>query len=223
MTKQPDERHAFVYCAPEQLGEETVHTPHSDDFPVIEEWIRAGRPLIARMRRDQDTPGWVALGLPLPLDLGKKRIALAVDPSIVQSVERPPLLSKVIDILPELWKDRIEKLCADLTAHTEDVRVVGSLAWQYLTREIYLHPKSDIDVVIHATGIDELKAFLGILAESDLSVGPRIDGEIVAPGGAAVSWRELLGSSRDILVKDIRGPRVVLREDWLGPLREHAT
>src|SRR3569833_1059699 len=193
MTKQPDERHAFVYCAPEQLGEETVHTPHSDDFPVIKEWIRAGRPLIARMRRDQDTPGWVALGLPLPLDLGKKRIALAVDPLIVQSGERPPLLSKVIDILPELWKVRIKKLCADLTAHTEDVRVVGSLAWQYVTREIYLHPKSDIDVVIQATGIDELKAFLGILAESDLSVGPRIDGEIVAPGGAAVSWRELLG------------------------------
>lgn len=222
MTGQPDERHAFVYCAPEQLSEETVHT-HRDDFAVVTEWIRAGRPLIARTRRDQDVPDWVALGLPLPLDLGKKRVALTVHPSTVQSVARPPLLSDVLDILPALWSARIGKLCADLTAHTADVRVVGSLAWQYLTGETYLHPKSDIDVVIHATGIDELKTLLRILADSDLSPGPRIDGEIVAPGGEAVSWRELLGSGRDILVKDIRGPRVVLREDWLGPLRERVT
>src|SRR3569623_1911513 len=138
MTKQPDERHALVYCAPEQLGEETVHTPHSDDFPVIEEWKRAGRPLIARLRRDQDTPGWIALGLPLPLDLGKKRIALAVNPSIVRSVKQPPLLSEVVDILPTPSRARIRKLCTDLTAHTKDVRVVGSLGWQYLTGAVYL-------------------------------------------------------------------------------------
>ena len=223
MTGQPNERHIFVYCAPERVSEQTVHAASQDDFAIVTEWIRADRPLIARTRREQDAPNWIALGLPLPLDRGKKRIALAVNPSIVQSVNQPPLLSEVFDILPALWKPRIAKLCADLTVHAENVRVVGSLAWQHLTGEAYLHPKSDIDVVIHATGIDRLRTLLQILADSDLSPGPRIDGEIVAPNGAAVSWRELLGSSRDILVKDIRGPRVVLREDWLGPLREHAT
>jgi len=223
MTNQPHERHVFVYCAQGRLSEETVQTFHRDDFTVIEEWIRAGRPLIARTRRDQDTSGWIALGLPLPLNLGKKRIALAVDPSIVQSVKQPPLLSEVVDILPTPLRARIEKLCTDLTTHTKDVRVVGSLGWQYLTGAVYLHPQSDIDMIIHATRIDELRALLRILADSDLSPGPRIDGEIVAPGGEAVSWRELLGSSRDLLVKDIHGPRVVLREEWLGPLRERVS
>jgi len=222
MTNLPDERHVFVYCAPEQVNEQTVHVQR-DDFAVVAEWIRAGRPLIARTRRDQDAPDCVALGLPLPLDLGKKRIALAVNPSTVQSIALPPLLREVIDTLPVPQRARIEKLCEDLNAHAASVRVVGSLAWQYLTGVVYLHPKSDIDVVIHATGIGELRMLLRILGESDLSPGPRIDGEIVAPGGAAVSWRELLGSGRDVLVKDIRGPRVALREDWLGSLRESAT
>lgn len=222
MTGQPNERHAFVYCAPERLSDETLHAQR-DDVVVIAEWVRAGRPLIARTRREQDAADWIALGLPLPLDRGKKRVALTVHPSIVQSVARPPLLADAIDILPALWSARMKRLCADLTAHTADVRVVGSLAWQYLTGAVYLHPQSDIDLVIHASGIEELKTLLRILADSDLSPGPRIDGEIVAPGGEAVSWRELLGSGRDILVKDIRGPRVVLREDWLGPLRERVT
>ena len=161
--------------------------------------------------------------MPLPLDLGKKRIALAVNPSNVQSVKQPPLLSEVVDILPIPSRARVGKLCTDLTTHTKDVRVVGSLGWQYLTGAVYLHPQSDIDIIIHATRIDELRALLRILADSDLSPGPRIDGEIVAPGGEAVSWRELLGSSRDLLVKDIHGPRVVLREEWLGPLRERVS
>jgi len=223
MTVKPDERHVLVYCAPERLSEQTIHASGRDDLEAITDWIRAERPLIARTRREQDTPDWIALGLPLPLSRGKKRIALAVHPSLVRSVERPLLLGEVLDSLPPLWEARIGKLCADLTVHSKDVRVVGSLAWQHLTGEVYLHPKSDIDVVIRATAIEELKALLRILAESDLTPGPRIDGEIVAPGGEAVSWRELLGSSRDILVKDIGGPRVVLREDWLGPLREHVT
>lgn len=220
MMNYPYERHAFVYCAPDQVSEETIHATHKGDFSIIAEWIRAGRPSIVRMRRDHDASDWIALGLPLPLDLGKKRIALAVSPSIVQSVKQPPLLREVIDILPTLSRARIRKLCTDLTAYTENVRVVGSLAWQYLTGAVYLHPQSDIDLVIHATGIDELRAVLRILTESDQSPGPRIDGEVVAPGGEAVSWRELLGSGRDLLVKDICGPRVVLREEWLRPLRE---
>lgn len=222
MTGQPNERHAFVYCTPERLSEQTVLAANQDDYAIVTEWICADRPLIARARREQDAPNWIAIGLPLPLDRGKKRIALTVNPSLVRSVKPPPLLNDAIDTLPSLWRERIGKLCADLAAHAESVRVVGSLAWQHLTGEAYLHPESDIDVVIHATGIDRLRTLLQILANSDLSPGPRIDGEIVAPGGAAVSWRELLGSARDILVKDIGGPRVVLREDWLDPLRERA-
>ncbi|ACI93977.1 holo-ACP synthase, malonate decarboxylase-specific [Afipia carboxidovorans OM5] len=218
MTGHPGERHAFVYCAPERLSDGAIRTAHSQDIAVIESWIRAGRPLIARTRSDRDADGLIALGLPLPLNLGKKRIALTVEPSLVQSVAQPPSLREAIETLPPEWRAGVDRLCQELTEHAASVRVVGSLAWQYLTGEIYLHPRSDLDLVIHPTSMAQLRALLQILEDSDLSPGPRIDGEIVAPSGEAVAWRELLSSSRDVLVKDIRGPRIASRDMWLSPL-----
>src|SRR5690606_38038624 len=111
---------------------------------------------IARTRRDRDRAGWIALGLPLPPSLGKKRIALEAEPSLVQAIEPPPLLRDVIDILPTRWQERIETLCANLTPHTASVRVVGSLAWQYLAGTAYLHPQSDIDVVLRVTDFSKV-------------------------------------------------------------------
>lgn len=219
MIGEPSERHVFVYCAPEQASEETIDTAHPQDMAVIIDWIRVGRPLIARMRRSQDPVDRVALGLPLPPALGKKRIMLTAERSLLRSLEHPPRLQNALAALPAQWRPRIERLCMNLTAHDADVRVIGSLAWQHLTGVAYLHPQSDIDVVLHMTGAAEFKTWLDLLMESDLSPGPRIDGEIVMPGGDAVSWRELCTSSKDLLVKNIHGPRIALRGEWLSQER----
>jgi phosphoribosyl-dephospho-CoA transferase len=175
------------------------------------------------MRRAEDVADQVALGLPLPLKSGKKRIALSVPSSAVKAIEAPPLLQDVMDTLPEPWQARIEKLSNDLMAHADSVRVVGSLAWQSLTGKVYLHPKSDIDVILRVSRLEQLRAVLQILQDSDLSPGPRVDGEIIVRQGEAVSWRELLGSSRDILVKTLSGPRICLRDQWLSDFYERVT
>jgi phosphoribosyl-dephospho-CoA transferase len=222
MIEQLSARHAFVYCAPDRLGGDAIDTVHPDDAIIVGDWIRAGRPLIARMRRSEDTPDRIALGLPLPLDSGKKKIAVTAKPLLLESVEAPPLLRDVLDVLPPQWQARIARLSQDLTPHATSVRIVGSLAWQFLTREIYLHPKSDIDILVSVATIGQLRAVLGLLGSSDLVPGPRVDGEIVTPDGDAVSWRELLGSSGDVLVKNLGGPRIALRDQWLSGLRERA-
>jgi phosphoribosyl-dephospho-CoA transferase len=213
----------MIYCALDLSSDGAIGTAHPADAAIVRAWIGEGHPLIARMRRDDDLNDRIAFGLPLPLQSGKKRIALTVTPSAVRTIESPPLLRDALGVLPQAWKPRIASLAEDLTPHADSVRAVGSLAWQFLTGEIYLHPKSDIDVILHISRLSQLRAALQILQDSDLSPGPRIDGEIVVRQGEAVAWRELLGSSRDILVKTLGGPRICLRDQWLSDFYERAT
>jgi phosphoribosyl-dephospho-CoA transferase len=218
MIAHPSARHAFVCCVPDRPSIDSFKTAQFEDISTIKDWISVGRPLIARMRRPEDPTDCIPLGLPLPLARGKRRIALTVPPSLLKSVEPPPELRSTLAVLPSDWQERITRICLRLAPNARAVRVVGSLAWQYLTREVYLHPKSDIDVVVEIADTTKLEIVLGILQSSDLDPGPRIDGEITTPHGDAVPWRELLGSSRDILVKHLDGPRITSREQWLATL-----
>ncbi len=93
---------------------------------------------------------------------------------------------------PPAWRatlTAVEGAAARLGLRT---RVFGSLMWQYLSGLPYVGPASDIDLLWslppdHAGRCDALlQALLRIQARG----GPRIDGEILANGGA-VQWREL--------------------------------
>jgi phosphoribosyl-dephospho-CoA transferase len=211
----------MAYCKAECVGSDEVLAADPADMPLIRDWIGQGYPLIARMRREGDPVTHVALGLPMPLEFGKKRIALSVVSSALDRVVPPPLLENVLQEVPIAWQPRIAALSENLACHLQEVRVVGSLAWQALTGKTYLHPKSDIDLLMPLTHLKQLQPVLDILAESDLIPGPRIDGEIVGRDGEAISWRELCSSSRDVLVKTLDGPKVCLRETWLNQFREH--
>ena len=214
------QRHALVYCTPACIWDGAIHAVDAGDVSVIKDWIGQGHPLIARMRRENDPARHIALGLPMPLDRGKKRIALTIVPSAVERIEAPPLLHDVLNALSASWQSRMATLSRNFLPHTNSVRVVGSLAWQALTGKTYLHPKSDIDLLVSVVGMNELQAVLDLLIGSDLSPGPRIDGEIVLHNGEAVSWRELCNSSRDVLVKTLDGPKACLRGEWLNNFRE---
>ncbi|MFA9219271.1 MAG: phosphoribosyl-dephospho-CoA transferase MdcG domain-containing protein, partial [Sphingomonadaceae bacterium] len=78
----------------------------------------------------------------------------------------------------------------------------GSCAMQALTGLSYLHPASDIDLLLYPADRQQLDAGLSLLATQAQSLP--LDGEIIFPDGAAVAWKEwlqALANNSRVLVK----------------------
>jgi len=180
--------------------------------PVVVEWVASGRPLIARRPTCGDGAGGVPLGLPLPPSLGKQRLAFVVPPDAIVADAPPPLLADAATAVPEDWQATIRAL----VALDPGTRCFGSLAWAWLTGLPYLSATSDLDclwTVADANAADRrVAAIAGI--EADAPIG--LDGELLAPTGHAVQWREWASGARELLVKAADGNRVVAREAVLA-------
>jgi phosphoribosyl-dephospho-CoA transferase len=85
--------------------------------------------------------------------------------------------------------------------------VYGSHGWQTLSGLAHVGPASDIDLLLRVDGAGQADTVASVL-ERAASDGPRLDGELVFNGSAAVAWREWLGWRRrgrgTILVKRLR-------------------
>lgn len=163
---------------------------------LVAGWVAAGRPLVVARRAPDDAPGTVRLGLALP---DKRRITLHVRQDVIAGRDPPPLLTRVP--VPASWRPLAAALAETAAREGMPARVYGSLAWQALTGLDYVRPdRSDMDLLFAPTdgpALARLKTLLQPLADHDQ---PRLDGEIVLPGGLAFSWREWLGGGR-VLVK----------------------
>lgn len=186
-------------------------------------WIAAGHPAVVRR---QDTPGngvgeaaTVALGIPLPQRLGRRRLALQAPADAVVRCGRFPSLAAAISAAPRRWRERLAEIASLLEGCGADAFVYGSLGWQHLTGEVYLHPASDIDLLI-APGPgfdvdDALDAFRSMAGD----VSPRLDGELVVAPDRAVAWRELLASPDEVLLRGRDTLVIVPAAPFLAGLR----
>ncbi|WP_429498259.1 malonate decarboxylase holo-[acyl-carrier-protein] synthase [Robbsia andropogonis] len=182
--------------------------------PLIRDWVKAGRPLMARRANACDAAigAGVPLGLPLPPSAGKRRISVVVPRDRIVSVAAPPTLASLVDVAPDPWRATIHALCALSSRHRVECRAFGSLAWQGLTSLPYLSAASDLDLLFDLPQGDYVTRTLDTLL-SDIArcaaVAPmRIDGEIIRADGAGVNWRELHEAKGDVVVK--RATDVVL-------------
>ena len=168
------------------------------DEPLIAGWVDRGWPLVARRFLPGEEPG-LALGLPLPPSHGKRRIALALPHDALAPRSSPPLLRLAMRVAPGAWRPTLERLLA-LNA---DVRVYGSLAWQYLTGLDYLTARSDLDMLMTMPPAAAAPRLIAELAAIERSAPMRLDGELVRDDGAGVNWRELREGAAEILVKTL--------------------
>ena len=109
-----------------------------------------------------------------------------------------------------------EALCDRLARLGVVARVYGSYGWQQLTGLDYVHPGSDIDVLLDVTTPAQADRACALLAAES---GPvRIDGELAFEDGASVAWREWLrfrsGESAHILVKRLNGATLEDATTW---------
>jgi triphosphoribosyl-dephospho-CoA synthase len=96
--------------------------------------------------------------------------------------------------------------------------VHGSLAWQHLSGVVHVRSSSDVDLLARPRDAAALAALLALLGEADGRGGPRLDGEVILPGGGGVAWRELRAGSARLLVKGDDGALLLPRADALGAL-----
>jgi len=179
---------------------------------LLLDWLSHERPLIRTRIRPDDPPGWLPLGLPLPPSQGKRRLALCAPWDGLKSWSAPPLLLQVIDSAPPAWREGLIRLEQNARHLHLSLRVFGSLAWQYLTGESYLHESSDLDLLWSPADQTQLQAGLALLQMWERESGLRADGEVLLPAGA-VAWRELANSPSRVLVKD----------EWQATLKPFAT
>jgi len=175
----------------------------------VREWIAAGRPFVVRQQGAQVLrTGPVALGLPLPLDANKCRIALTAHRRMIRRVSRAPPLSDVIPHVPWHWRPPLALLRQRAEAIGIAFRVFGSAAWQTLTGLAYVTDASDIDLLWRPATPTQLADGVTILDAWQRDSGIPADGEIVFGDDDAVAWREWRerGDHAHLLVKRLDGP-----------------
>lgn len=171
-------------------------------------------PLVVRRDDDAIEDDQVCLGLPFPPDphTGHKlRLALTANRADIAKHSPPLLLAEVITTAPVHWRAQLQMLAQDALALGSSLRVYGSLAWQALTGHAYVTPRSDIDILLRIEQPQQIQAGLALLQQHSQFLP--LDGELMLPSGAAVSWKEwhnaqASAAGTHVLVKELHMVRL---------------
>ena len=195
-------RHDRVYLRPDAAFRFVCGAADAALNACVQDWIAAGRPLVAARQPAQG--GAVLLGLALPLAQQRQRLGCLVDASALLRVHAPLAISDCLHCLPAAYAAPLKALEQGVRAQGARVGVYGSLAWEAVSGEAYRHADSDIDLICDVGSQAQYRSCLGLLTQAAQVLPCRLDGEIRFPDGNAVAWRELLnaaGAATELLVK----------------------
>lgn len=203
------ERHMLVWLSAEgwSAAQATTQPQHKLAFKL---WQTQDWPLIVRRTDTDAAPDQICLGLPLPPDedTGEKiRIALRANVGYISKAAPALELAAVLRSAESPWR-------APLTALEHDaagmhLRVYGSMAMQAITQLPYVSPTSDVDILFHPASRRQLDDGVSVLDRHGALMA--LDGEIVFPGGAAVSWKEwrmAIANPAKVMVKELHSVRL---------------
>lgn len=203
-------RHDLVWLDPRTAQDIAV-----DDvrlLPLVEQWVTAGHPAVVRRQDGSPAVGEsapVALGIPLPTRLGRLRLAFQVPARVIRQRAQMPLLVEAIASAPQRLREILRHVEGRLANANMQTRTYGSLGWQHITGETYLHSGSDVDILMEPNGILDRQEVVRAFADLAALDAPRFDGEFLAAADRAVAWRELVSPSREILVRGLRDLHLV--------------
>jgi len=173
----------------------------------LELWAVRGLPLVVT-RQPTALRDALATGLPAPARFRRRRLALAVVPADVVFLDEFPPAEAVTRLLPRAFVAAWRSLVATLAGAGCGARVYGGFGWQALTRLAYVHADSDLDLLLPVSTAAHADEVVQVLAAAAWD-GPRLDGELLFPDGAAIAWREWhdyrQGRAAQVLVKRLRG------------------
>jgi len=203
-------RHHLIWIADAGWQRLQAGTADLRQRAVLAQWQRNGWPVVA-CRADTDAePDALCVGIALPPDAqgNKPRIALRIKSTDVMQ-RRAPLPLREIAAAPGLppdWPAALANLEEEAMRAGIALAVFGSLAWQAITGQPYVRAGSDIDLLFSPASRTQLEQGMRLLNRHALTLP--LDGEIVFPDGAAVSWKEWrqvtdkgIGPDSQVLVK----------------------
>ncbi|MCV3206523.1 malonate decarboxylase holo-[acyl-carrier-protein] synthase [Mesorhizobium sp. YC-39] len=179
-----------------------------DERELLAGWAERGWPVIVRRPALGETGG-IAVGVPMPPALGKRRVGLTVPVPAVARMLPLVALEEAAALVPPRLRPQIDAVLALGRRLALRPAVFGALLWQHLTGLSYLRPASDLDLLWPAPDRDIQPDLLAGLARIDEHGAVRLDGEILFSGGAGVNWRELHAEigrpAGAVLVKSMKG------------------
>ena len=205
---EPLARHQLVWIEPRGWRAMLFDHPPIVAPVLLDEWADRGWPLIARASVCCDIAGQVPLGLPLPPEHGKRRLFFECSREIIVRTTRPLRLVEAAATAPAPWR----KTIAAILALAPETRCFGSLAWEHLTGLAYLSSGSDLDLLWEIGAGDQADGLCSALAAIAADAPLNIDGELVAPNGQAVQWREWHSGGPGLMVKTTGGVQLTWRD-----------
>jgi phosphoribosyl-dephospho-CoA transferase len=207
-TKRAWERHMLVWLvdAGWNAVQATTEPQHKAAFKL---WQSQSWPLIVRRADADAADDEICLGLPLPPDEdtgAKVRISLRAQ---VRHIRKTTGAMELAAVLQSSSMERAPLAALERDAAGMHLRVYGSHAMEAITGLPYVSPTSDIDLLFHPASQRHLEE--GVATLSRHAARLPLDGEIVFPGGAAVSWKEwqmAVANPAKVMVKELHAVRL---------------
>ncbi len=219
----PLQRHSLVRLGGEGWARVLAGGWDAEAQACLSHWAAQGLPLVVTRQPARSDPagpaGELALGLPAPACWSRRRIALRVPAADVLYADLFPRMAAVATLLPRTSRAGWMALAGACDGLGLAVRVYGSHGWQQMTGLAYLHAASDLDLLVPVDGPASADRAAALLVAAPLAA-PRLDGELVFPGGVAVAWREWTawraGQATAVLAKRRDGVALVRSLEDLG-------
>jgi phosphoribosyl-dephospho-CoA transferase len=185
---------------------------------TLAQWFARGFPAVV-CRDDPGDAAGVALSVTLPASRWHATIRFTVGRTAVTRRAPPLQLAEAMLSAPTGWLAPLSDLERAAAGVGVPLSVTGALAWQHITGERYLAPRSPVDLLFHPRSREQLDRILTVLRVREDWDGPPLVGEAVLGWDAAVSWRDLAHGRRRVLVRSAGSETVQDVERLLVGLR----
>jgi phosphoribosyl-dephospho-CoA transferase len=201
-------RHSFAWITDSgSISQFAASETLQDDVVCLRKWLGKERPVIIRRPCVSEDGKLLYVGLALPPDPVKRRLAFHLPFSSLAHVVEPPLWTECADAFSES-SEMVSPILSATRAAELPLQTFGSYAWQHFSGLSYVTPHSDIDLLVPINRREDWRRFLRFMSETQ-KTHHRVDLEIVLHGDASFNWREFGAPGTRLLFK---GNRSV----WLG-------
>jgi phosphoribosyl-dephospho-CoA transferase len=194
-------RHCFVWFAEAgNLFDRAVCETPQDDLTILRTWIGKERPLIVRRPCVSEDNHTVCVGLALPPEPIKRRLAFRLPVCCIDKIAVPPLWQECMAAAVPETAHTVKSILSAAETSGLPLQTFGSYAWQYHTSLPYVTSSSDIDLLVPIQRREDWRRFRQ--AMEDPKIGSRqIDLEIILNGDASFNWREFEAPGSQMLFK----------------------
>lgn len=205
------ERHNLIFLSPQgqAYAWDRREQPTADDERYRTLFFTL--PGICRVSPPKTAEHMAALGFSLPIRRKENRIRIAsqAPKSEILQVLTPWEIPRLIPRLPEPAGSVLRQL--DQAARNRKIAfgIFGSAALQSVTGYPYLHPSSDLDVVISSAPKENILDFYRELNDISRHSSFSIDVELKLDATSYIKLHELMGGARTVLSKGTTSPRLL--------------